>query len=166
MPIFIALSLAISFLAQTASPLQNLLIAPAFIYFGTTLAIICIAGSILKKLPTRIYFDLFASSTLLVWFAYWKTLFFKDDSPVFFAYPLYFAFMTAFVSLAFINRRHNIDAQSFRQMRTLSAKSMLQPWIIMTVTLVTLALPQHYLLYPTLMTLLIFNFALTRCLEP
>jgi len=166
MPIFIALSLAIGFLAQTANPLQNLLIAPAFIYIGTTLAVICIAGSIIKKLPTRLYFDLFAASTLLIWFAYWKTLFFKDDSPVFFSYPLYFAFMTAFVSLAFISKRHKIDAQSFHQMQVLSAKSKLQPWIIMTATLASLALPQHYLLYPILMTLLIFRFALASCLEP
>ena len=165
MPIFIALSLAISFLAQTASPLQKLLITPAFTYIGIALAVVSIVGSIVKKLPTYLYFDLFASGTLLAWFAEWRPLF-KNDSPVFFAYPLYFAFMTAFVSLAFISKRHKIDAQSFRQMRALSAKSMLKPWIIMTATLVSLALPQDYLLYPTLMTLLIFNFALAKCLEP
>lgn len=166
MPLFIALSLTLSFLAQTASPLQNMLITPVFIYIGTALAVICIAGSILKKLPTRIYFDLFAASTLIIWFAYWKTLFFKDDSPVFYSYPLYFAFMTAFVSLAFISKRHKIDAQSFHQMQTLSAKSKLQPWIIMTATLGSLALPEHYLLYPILMTLLILRFALASCMEP
>jgi hypothetical protein len=166
MPIFIALSLTLGFLAQTASPLQNLLIAPAFIGVGLALAIISIAGSLFKKLPITIYYDLFASGTLLIWFANWKTLFFKDDSPVFYAYPLYFAFMTAFVSLFFINQRHKMDVENFRQMQALSAKSKLQPWLVMTTTLLSLALPEHYMLYPTIMTLLIFRFALSRCLEP
>ncbi len=165
MPIFISLSLAICFLAQTASPLQNLLIAPEFIYIGVALAVISMVSSIFKQLSTRMCFDIFASSSLLIWFAYWKTLFFKDDSPVFYAYPLYFAFMTAFVSLFFISQRHTIDAASFRQMQALAAKSKLQPWIIMTATLISLALPEHYMLYPVIMTLLIFRFALARCLE-
>ena len=48
---------------------------------------------------------------------------FKDESPVFFFYPLYFALMTAFVSLFFIGQRDKIDDESFRLMGLLSKKA-------------------------------------------
>jgi hypothetical protein len=115
-------------------------------------------------LPALIWYDIFSSSTLIVWFAYWKPLF-KDDSPVFFFYPLYFALMTAFVSLFFIGQRHKIDDESFRLMLSLSKKNISQPWVVMLCVLGSLELQQHFMLYPTLMTLLIMRFALASCLE-
>ena len=164
MPLFIALSLAISFMVQIASPLQSLLITPVFIYFGLAVAFISIFGSLFKKLSATIWYDAFSSSGLLVWFAYWKPLF-KDDSPIFFFYPLYFALITAFVSLFFISQRDKIDDESFRFMQSYSKKNILQAWVLMACVLVSLELRQHFMLYPVMMTLLIMRFALTSCLE-
>ncbi len=164
MPLFIALSLALCFFVQTESFLQSLLVTPLLIYIGLALAMICIIGCLFKKLPALIWYDIFSSSTLMVWFAYWKPLF-KDESPVFFFYPLYFALMTAFVSLFFIGRRDKIDDESFRFMLSLSKKLIIQPWLIMLCVLGSLQLEQHFMLYPTLMTLLIMRFALASCLE-
>jgi len=164
MPLFIALSLALCFVVQSASSLQSLLAAPLLIYISLAIAIISIFGSMFKKMSVMIWYDIFSSSTLLVWFAYWKPLF-KDDSPVFFFYPLYFAMMTAFVSLFFISQRHKIDHESLRLMQLLSKKSIIQPWVIMICVLGTLELQQHFMLYPTMMTLLIMRFALASCLK-
>ncbi|MGZ8241476.1 MAG: hypothetical protein ACXWTK_08150 [Methylobacter sp.] len=164
MPFFIIISLILSFSGQSASSLQNLLISPLFIYIGAGVAILSIAGVIFKKLPTKIAYDIFAGSTLLVWFAYWKMLFNKD-SPIFFFFPLYFAFMTAFVSLFIINQRHKIDYETFRLMQSLSEMKGLQPWLVMSCVLVTLEFQKHYLLFPVMMTLLIMRFALSSCLE-
>ena len=164
MPLFIVLSLALSFLVQTASSLQSFLVTTVVIYISLGVAIISIVGSLFKKLPSIIWYDIFSSSTLLVWFAYWKPLF-KDDSPLFFFYPLYFALMTAFVSLFFIGQRDKIDDESFRLMGLLSKKSIYQPWVVMLCVLGSLELQQHFMLYPTMMTLLIFRFALASCLE-
>lgn len=164
MPLFIALSLALCFVVQSASSLQSLLAAPLSIYISLAIAIISIFGSMFKKMSVMIWYDIFSSSTLLVWFAYWKPLF-KDDSPVFFFYPLYFAMMTAFVSLFFISQRHKIDHESLRLMQLLSKKSIIQPWVIMICVLGTLELEQHFMLYPTMMTLLIMRFALASCLK-
>ena len=164
MPLFIVLSLALCFMVQTASSLQSALVTPVLMYIGLAVAIVSIFGSLFKKLPTIISYDIFSSSTLLVWFAYWKPLF-KDDSPIFFFYPLYFALMTAFVSLFFIGRRDKIDDESFRLMQFLSKKNILQPWIVMLCVLGTLELQQHFLLYPVMMTLLMMRFALASCLE-
>jgi len=163
MPLFIVLSLSLCFMVQTASSLQSALVTPLFIYIGLAIAIISIFGSLLKKLSTLIWYDIFSSSTLLVWFAYWKPLF-KDDSPIFFFYPLYFALMTAFVSLFYIGQRDKIDDESFRLMLLLSKKTILQPWIVMLCVLGTLELQQHFMLYPVMMTLLVMRFAFSSCM--
>ena len=164
MPLFIALSLVLCFMVQTASSLQSLLVTPLLIYISLAVAIISIIGSLFKKKSAIIWYDIFAGSTLIIWFAYWKPLF-KDDSPLFFFYPLYFALMTAFVSLFFIGQRDKIDDESFRLMGLLSKKSIYQPWVVMLCVLGSLELQQHFMLYPTMMTLLIFRFALASCLE-
>ena len=164
MPLFIALSLTLCFLVQTASPLQSVLVTPLIIYIGLAVAIVSILGSLFKKLSAIIWYDIFSSSTLLVWFVYWNPLF-KDDSPIFFFYPVYFALMTAFVTLFFIGQRHKIDDESFRLMQFLSKKSITEPWVIMICVLGSLELQQHFMLYPVMMTLLIMRFALASCME-
>jgi hypothetical protein len=164
MPLFTALSLAYSFIVQSAGSLLNVLSAPAFMYIGIVLSISSIAGIVLKKLPAKICYDLFASGALLAWFGYWRPLFY-DDSPIFFFYPLYFAFMTAFVSLFFIQRCQTIDYATFCYMKSFSDKSRLPPWLVMAGILISLAWHQHYLLFPTMMTVLIARFALTSCVE-
>jgi len=164
MPLFIALSLAFSFIVQNVSPLQSLLDSQIANYIGIALAAGSIAGIILKKLMAKIWYDVFASGALLAWFSYWKPLF-NDDSPIFFFYPLYFAFMTAFVSLVFIQRFQVIDYATFRYMKSVIDKNKLPSWFLMTGVLVSLALHQHFLLFPIMMTLLIIRFALTSCFE-
>lgn len=164
MPLFIVLSLTLSLTVQVFSKLQNFLVTPLVIYPSLAVAIISIIAGLLNKKPGLIWYDIFSSSTLLIWFAYWKPLF-NDDSPVFFFFPVYFALITALVSLFFIGQRHKIDEESFRFMELLSIRSIIQPWVIMLCVLGSLKLQQHFLLYPTLMTLLILKFALAGCLE-
>lgn len=164
MPLFIFLSLALSFMEQTAVPLRSLLITPWFIYIGLILAIISIAGSAFKKTQGIIWYDIFASGTLIAWYAYWKPLF-NNDSPIFFFYPLYFALLTALISLFIMGQQHKIDNVSLSFMKTLSRKRIIQPAVIMLCILGSLALQQHFMLYPTLMTLLIIRFVLSSCLE-
>jgi hypothetical protein len=147
-----------------ASPLQNILLSPLFIYTGIFLSILSMGGVFFKKLPTAIGYDLFASSTLMIWFAYWKLLF-NEDSPLFFFYPLYFVFMTTFVELFFIRQSHYIDNETFNRMQSLAENSLIQPWVIMLGVLVSLVLPQHYLLYPILMTLVMMRLVLAHYLE-
>ncbi len=164
MSLFIALSLALCFMVQTANPLLSALVTPLLIYIGLALAVIGIIGSLFKKLSSSIWYDIFSSGALLIWFAYWKSLF-KDDSPIFFYYPVYFALMTAFVTLFLIAQRHKIDDESLRLMQVLSEKSIIQPWVPMLAVLGSLGLQQHFMLYPVMMTLLIMRFTLAACLQ-
>ena len=151
-------------MVQTGSVLQNALIAPLWIYAGLAAAVTGIFGSLFKKMSSLIWYDIFSSSALLVWFAYWKPLF-KDDSPVFFFYPVYFALMTAFVSLFFIAQRDKIDDESLRLMRGLAENSIIKPWVIMLAVLGSLEVLQQFMLFPVMMTLLIMRFTLAGCLE-
>ena len=164
MPLFIILSLTLCYMIQTDSSLLSILVSPVFIYTGLVFAIISMAGITFKKMPATIWYDIFASSLLIVWFAYWKPLFY-DDSPIFFFFPLYFALMTAFVSLFIIGQQSKMDDVSFNSMKSLSKKSIIQPWILMLCVGASLELQQHFLLYPVMMTLLIMRFALSRTLE-
>lgn len=71
--------------------------------------------------------------------------------------------ITAFASLFFISARHRIDIESLKIMRVLDKKNIMQPSLIMSCVFLSLVLEDYFLLYPTMMTLLIFRFALASC---
>lgn len=162
--VFILLSLALGYLVQTTNPLINELVTPLCLYLGIGGALLAVAGLLLKKRFFNIWYDLFASSVLFVWFAYWKTQF-QDDSPMFFFFPVYFAAMSAFISLAFIGQCERLDDETLYFMRRIAEQKGLQPWIIMLGTLGSLQLLDHYLVFPVLITLLLLRFALDCCVE-
>lgn len=165
MLVFISLALALCYVVETASSLQPLLISPFFIYAGLTIALISIVGLFFEKLPEKIGYEAFSSGTLLVWFAYWKTLpLFNETSPIFFYFPLYFALMSAFITLFLSNQNHKLDKESLRYMRHLNEERLIPSWSLMLCVLISLALEQHYSLYPVLMTLLMLRFAFSNCL--
>jgi hypothetical protein len=162
--VFILLSLALGYLVQTSNPLANQLENPLFGYLGIGGAFLAIAGALFKKRHFTIWYDLFASCVLFAWFAYWKTQF-QDDSPMFFFFPVYFAAMSAFISLAFIGQCGRLDDETLYYMRRLAEQKRLQSWVIMLGTLGSLQLLDHYLVFPVLITLLLLRFALDCCVE-
>ncbi|MEY3879738.1 MAG: hypothetical protein RIQ94_533 [Pseudomonadota bacterium] len=164
MPIFIVFNLALCFIVQNASSIQTYLLKPILIYIGLSFAIISFFGIMIKKLSIINWYDVFSSSALILWLAYWKPLF-TDDSPIFFYYPLYFAMMTAFVSLFFISQRDKIDDQSLHFMQNFSKKRFVHPSVMMLCVLISLQFHENFMLYPTLMTLLILRFALEKVLK-
>lgn len=164
MLLFIVFSLALCFIVQMASSLQGLLIAPFVIYIGIFLAIVSVLGIVFKKSSVTIWHDLFSSSTLLAWFVYWHSLF-HDDAPFFFFFPLYFVFLATFIEMMALGQKQPIDNRSLQQMQAFANNNMVQPWVIMLGVLVSLQLPQHFLLYPVMMTLLMIRFALSRYLN-
>lgn len=167
MPLFIILSLALTYLVHTDSHWQQLLISlPVVLYVSATLAAASLIASAFKKIPLAIIYDVFSSSVLLIWFYYWKSIpLFKEDSPIFFFFPVYFSLMAAFVSAFFSSQKQQFDAESFRQMQAISKRSRLQPWVVMLCVLGSLAWYDNYLLFPTIMTLLFARFALSNLLQ-
>ena len=164
MPIFVLLCLALAVIVQTESPVQAVLLSPVMLYLSLAIAISTIIGSIIKKLPEYIGYDLFASSILFAWFAYWKPLFVKD-SPIFFFFPVYFALIVAFVSLFFVGKRHKIDQDSLERMQKIVDSGVVEPWFLMICVTVTLYFENRFIQFPTMMTLLTLRYALFACLK-
>lgn len=164
MPLFIAFSLTLAVVAQLDSTWLARIALPAVLYFGLAWAGCSVIAMALKKHLVFLGYDGFASSTLLIWLVYWLPQF-VDGSPLFFFYPLYFALTTALISLFFVGTRQKIDADSLSLMAVLADKVWTQPSLLMIAILGGLAVPQHFMLYPTLMTLLVIRFALDSCLK-
>ncbi len=164
MPVFVALCLILAVIVQTKSPLQGVLVSPVFMYVGLTIAIATIIGNFFKKLPETISYDLFASSILFAWFAYWKPLF-VTDSPIFFFFPIYFTLIIAFATLFFIEQRHKIDRDSLQRMQAIADSGVVDPWLVMICVTVTLYFENRFIQYPTMMTLLTMRYALSGCLK-
>jgi hypothetical protein len=164
MPVFILLCLCLSYLVETNHFIVNFLISPIILYVGLAFAIISILLIVLRKIPERICFDVFASSTLLSWFSAWKPNF-NDQSPIFFFFPLYFALAAAFVTFILIGQRQNIDRLTLDYMQAFVEKSGMEPWLVMGLVLCSLVVPQHFMLFPVFMTLMLIRFALSGCLQ-
>jgi hypothetical protein len=152
-------------IVQTESPIQTTLVSPIVVYVGLTVAVATIIASYFKRLPESFSYDLFASSILFAWFAYWKPLF-VTDSPIFFFFPIYFALVVALVSLFFIGQRHNIDRDSLQQMQAIVDSGVIAPWLVMMCVTVTLYFENRFIQFPTMMTLLAIRYALSGCLKP
>lgn len=167
MPLFIILSLALSYFVQTESPWLQLLVSkPMILYFSVALASIGLIASLIKKIPLAIAYDVFSSGALIIWFCYWKSQpMFTADSPIFFFFPVYFSLMAAFVSAFFTSQKQQLDAESFRQMQKFANRSRLQPWVVMLCVVGGLVWYENYLLFPTMMSLLFIRFGLSNLLQ-
>jgi hypothetical protein len=62
--------------------------------------------------------------------------------------------------LFLVSPQHKIDDDSRHVMQALAKKGIIQPWFIMLGVLGSLALEQHFMLYPVMMTLLVMRFTL------
>lgn len=164
MPFFILFSLSIGYLAYHSNPLLGYLLLPALTSIGVVLLAISAIGVLLKKPAAINWYDLFAGSSLLVWFNYWHQ-FFKDESPMFLYFPFYLATVAACVWVFFIGQRHKVDAQTLAYMRAFSKTSRIQALIVMSLVIASLQMTEHYLIYPVAMTLLIFKFAFDECVK-
>jgi hypothetical protein len=165
MPFFVVLCLILAGIVQSESTLQAVLVSPYVLYGCLTIAVATIIGSFFKRIPEAISYDIFTSSTLFAWFAYWKPLFVRD-SPIFFFFPIYFALIIAFVALFFIGRRNKIDKDSLRRMQGIVDSGVIEPWFMMACVLVTLYFENRFIQFPTMMTLLTMRYTLSACLKP
>jgi hypothetical protein len=145
---------------------KSLLMSDYSLYIGIFLIVGNFIASCLKlkKISFKFRYDLFAMGSLLVWYSYWPP-FFRFGSPMFEYYPLYFAFITALFSLLFIKKLENMDPDAVTFLLWLSDSGRFNPIIIMVAVIISLGIPEHFLLYPVTVTLLVIRFALACCLD-
>jgi len=162
--LFIVFSLVLSFLVQSDSPWLALVQNTVVLYSGLGICIASFVIALLKKNKAIIFHDVFAVSSLLVWFSYWRTLF-NEESPFFFVFPLYFVFIGAVIESLLLSQQSKPDQETLGYMYAIASNSRLQLWLVMVVVLISLGLEEHYLLYPTAITILLIRIALHRYLE-
>jgi len=152
---FIVLNIVLCVFEQQA----RLIIAPIAIeicYFVLFLALLCLVIVSIKKEESVLWSDVFSSLVLIVWLIYWRSLF-KDDSIIFFFFPLYFFSMGALIELFFSAPSKHTDVDTLRYMASIKNSILFKPWIIMLGVLISLSLDDNYLLFPVLMTLLLIR---------
>jgi len=129
--------------------------------FGMFLSLL---AGYLKKVRTMTWHDGFCTAGLLVWFAYWRPQF-NPDTPMFYVFPLYYAFLTSLVTLGLINRVENFDVDSVLYMRHLEKITRFDMNIIIAFVMFGLLITRHYALYPMAMTFFIMRHTMLICLE-
>ena len=164
MPLFILINLLLCLFAQNANKFKELILEPSLMYLCLGLAIISFCAILVKKWHTSIWYDLFASSIVIVWFSYWQPDF-NSDAPMYFLYPLYFAMLTAVITLQLQRTQQKLDPVSLSVMQSLASRAVIQPWAIMIVIFISLELKQNFLFFPTVMTLFVIRFALVNYLS-
>ncbi len=164
--VFIFLSLYLGFLLEDESLFRSLLSSSYSLYFGIFLQIANFLAACLKfeKIGFKFRYDLFAVGSILVWFAYWPP-FFRFGSPIFDALPVYFAFITSAVSILYITNKRSVDPDALVWLQWLSDSGRFNPLIIMLGTMISLVLPEHFLLFPVAITMWVMRFALACSLN-
>ncbi len=161
---FVLCSLLLAVLVQTPNRFLPLLATPEAVGLGLTILAAGLLAGYLKKIPTVVWHDAFASSTLLVWYAYWQPQF-PADAPMFFFFPLYFALLTSIVTITLINKSEYFDRESVEHLRYLEKSTRFNTAALVAMVLISLLITRHYALYPITMTFFIIRHTMIACLE-
>ncbi|WFP51334.1 hypothetical protein PL263_04730 [Methylomonas sp. EFPC3] len=161
---FIACSIALAVLVQNQTALLDYLVSPLATAVGVTVMAASVAGGYLKKLPTSLWHDGFATAGLFVWYSYWQPQF-GAEAPMFFLFPIYYALLTATLTLALINKAPYFDPDSVQHLRYLEKISRFDFSMILGLVAASLLITRHYALYPMAMTFFVVRHTMLVCLE-
>ncbi len=164
MYLFIVLNLAIAYLFSSEHRYLDYLITDPSLYAGVVCMVAAVIWRWLRRASAPLWYDLFASGSLMVWLPYWYPDF-RDGSPVFLYIPLYFAFISALFTLVFIRKRETIEDETVAFLQWLSASGRFNPAIIAVLVAAGLFFKQHFLLYPVAITLWVMRYALACSLN-
>jgi hypothetical protein len=165
MPIFIVCCLVLTTLIETQNAYLPLLNIEVAWVAGACAAVLFLGAGVLKLAPGSVWHDGFAVSCLWTWYGYWKPMF-SEGSPQFSVFPVYFALLSSWMLFGFINRSPRFDWESQEALRYFQTYlSRFDTRLIAGLLLVCLALPEHYLSFPLVMTFFIVRSAFQRCLE-
>ena len=161
---FVVLGLLLAILVQNQSQLLQLLTTPVALGIGLTVMVASLLLGYLKKISTITWHDVFACSSLLVWFGYWSSQF-DGEAPMFFFFPLYYSLLTSIVTLSLINKSQNFDLDSVVQLRFLEKSTKVHSSVFVAIVLLGILVTDHYGIYPIAMTIFIVRHTIVACLE-
>ncbi|MGZ5008074.1 MAG: hypothetical protein ACXV8W_09200 [Methylobacter sp.] len=161
---FILCSFLLAVLVQNQSEFLQLLTNPVALGIGLAIMAASLLAGYLKKVPSIIWHDGFATSALLVWYSYWATEF-DNEAPMFFFCPLYYSLLTSVVTVSLINKSQDFDLESIQHLRYLDKISRFNIGAMVVFVLLSLVITRHYALYPIAMTFFVIRHAMIVCLE-
>lgn len=165
MPIFIVCCLLLAFLVKSQSIYLSFLLDQWVWMAGSAAAVLFLFLGWWKKLSGAVWHDGFAVGALSAWYGNWHPLF-SRDAPMFYLFPLYYALLSGWLTLAIINKSARFDPASRESLIYLQHNlARFDTRLIACLVLASLVAPEHYLLYPSAMSLFIVRFTLQRCLE-
>ena len=164
LPLFTLCSAALGYLVWKESDLLGYLSTAWTIHLGLG----CIATALLLHHFPHVHYsykyDLFLFGSTLIWFSYWQREY-RIDAPVFYCYPIYFTLLglgaTYWVSGN--DELKDPETELLKIIRRVYGLGLFQiaPFLI----LLSLFLPQIYLIYPALASLLILHYVFTAWLH-
>ncbi len=165
MSIFIICCLLLAFLVKSQSIYLPFLISQSVWVIAGCLALVFWLVGCAKKLSASVWHEGFACGALWAWYGNWQPLF-NPEAPMFYVFPIYFALLTTWLTLAVVRKSAYFDVESRETLRYFQANlARFDTRFFAGLVLASLALPEHYLLYPIAMTLFMVRHALQRSLE-
>jgi hypothetical protein len=161
---FMLANVLLAILVISKSPFLNLLANPFALVFGILVMSASLFLGYRKKISTLNWHDGFTTGSLLTWYAYWQPQF-PPEAPMFFAYPVYYALFTAFLTLNLINKCQYFDLESVKNLRYLDSKLMLGMDAGVIFIFIGLIITRHYALYPMAMTFFLVRHTMKICVE-
>lgn len=161
---FILLCLGLGILVKLQSPYQEFFKTIEMFYFGIACMCLAIIVWLLKKTSRINPFDWFAMGTLLCWFYRWHQ-FYRDDAPMFYLFPLFFAIVTALVTVFLVDQRENFDYETIEYFQYFSDSVKLNTGGVVACVILSLFLNNHFILYPVAMIVYILRFVFSTCLQ-
>ena len=164
MPFFVIACLLLSGLAFLDSPYLPLLVDPSVTAVGAALGGGSLLLGVLQRASLSTWADGVACGALLVWYADWQPQF-AEGAPMFRFFPLYYAALAGWLTLAFVAKSTRFDAESRQALRGILRLVRFDIRLLAAIVLASLVFPEHYLLYPMMTSVFVVRFTLQRCLE-
>jgi len=164
LPLFTTASICLFFIVQTDNPLLVILATDSVLYAGLICVVLSGLLAATRRSPPRWNYDVFALGTLMIWSAYWRE-FIRVDAPLFHFYPVFFVLLTGVFTLFIVNPGHRFDADTLSRMMTLYRLKPFSVPVLAGLTLASLYFPNHFVMYPLVLSLLILRYAIGTCLD-
>jgi hypothetical protein len=164
LPLFTFGSVMLAYLVGSKSEFLRYLNQAWTIYLGLGGMVIALLLHRLPRLHYGYKYDLFLLGSVLIWFSYWQREY-RLDAPVFYCYPIYFILLGlgATYWASGNDELKDPEAELLKIVRRVYGFSLFQiaPFLV----LLSLFLPQIYLIYPVLTSLLILYYVFTAWLH-
>ncbi len=164
-PSFVLTSVALVIVAWWFPDFLDLLSSPWMGGLGGMTILAAIWMGWKGQLSLRLTYDLFLWGTLWCWLAYWFPLF-GPEGLVFRIYPVFFFVIDLMMGHIVSVHKERMTVEEHRLLAGLAMQWWFDSKLFAALVLVGLVVPDHYLVYPAAVGMLMLRMMLDRVLSP